>query len=281
MNRWLPVFPWLALACASTAAADPMEITERRIVSFNETRIINVNGKLVREIAPVMAAQDTKRELDPAKSALVICDMWDDHWCKAAAERCGKLAKTTAPVVEAARKAGFTIIHCPSDTMDYYKESKARQRAKDAKKVEPPKAKEIEAPALPIDDSDGGCDDAAPVKFFKAWTRQHEAIPVDEAKDYVTDNGREVYNILQERGVKAVLVLGVHTNMCVLNRSFAIKQLRKWDVDCLLVRDLTDAMYNPKKKPFVEHAEGTQLVIQHIEQYWCPSIESKDLLGKK
>ena len=69
--------------------------------------------------------------------------------------------------------------------------------------------------------------------------------------------------------------------MCVLNRSFAIKQLTKWGVDCLLVRDLTDAMYNPKKKPFVTHGEGTQLVVQHIEQYWCPTIASIELLGKK
>ena len=231
--------------------------------------------------APAVAPTEAKAAWDAKATAIVVCDVWDDHWCKAAAERCGKLAKEAAPVIEAARKAGFTIIHCPSDTMVYYTESKARQRAKDIKKTEPPKPKVIEAPALPIDDSDGGCDDATPVKSFKAWAHQHEAIAVDEAEDYITDDGREVYSILRDRGIATVVVMGVHTNMCVLNRSFAIKQLRKWDVDCLLVRDLTDAMYNPKKKPFVTHAAGTQLVIGHIEQYWCPSIAAKDLAGKK
>ena len=104
---------------------------------------------------------------------------------------------------------------------------------------------------------------------------------MDEEKDFVSDSGTEVYSILQSKGIGAVIVMGVHTNMCVLNRGFAIKQLTKWGVDCLLVRDLTDAMYNPKQKPFVKHETGTLLVIQHIEQYWCPTIESKDLLGKK
>ena len=279
-----PLVPCLSIALsifAGFAHAEPIEVTQRSISTTFQTQTVNENGKIVTVKVPVTTAHNSKRELDPTKTAVVICDMWDDHWCKSAAERCGKLAKEAAPVVVAARRAGMTIIHCPSDTMDYYKESKARQRAKDAKKIEPPKPKEIVAPALPIDDSDGGCDDAVPAKFFKAWTHQHEAIPVDETQDYVTDNGGEVYNILRDRGVTTVILMGVHTNMCVLNRSFAIKQLRKWDVDCLLVRDLTDAMYNPKKKPFVEHAAGTQLVIQHIEQYWCPSIESKDLIGKK
>lgn len=221
------------------------------------------------------------KTIDPKTTAVVICDMWDDHWCKSAAGRCDALAKKAAPVVDALRTAGATVIHCPSDCMDFYKDTKARQRAKDAKAVAPPKEKDIPCPALPIDDTDGGCDDDPQPKFSKAWTREHKAITVDDEKDYVTDSGAEVYNVLQARGVKTVLVLGVHTNMCVLNRKFAIKQLRKWDVDCLLVRDLTDSMYNPKKSPFVSHDEGTQLVIGFIERYWCPSVTSEQLVPKK
>jgi nicotinamidase-related amidase len=278
--------PFLALlfgaaSLPAIAAPEPIGVTQRRITTVFQTRTVERDGKLFTEKVPVTTAHDTKRELDPTKTAIVICDMWDDHWCKSAAERCDALAKRAAPVVIAARRAGMTIVHCPSDTMDFYKDSPARQRAKDVKKVDPPKMKVIDAPALPIDDSDGGCDDAEAPKFRKAWTRQHKAIEVDEERDFVSDSGPEVYSILQSKGIKAVIVMGVHTNMCVLNRGFAIKQLTKWGVDCLLVRDLTDAMYNPKAKPFVKHEVGTLMVIQHIEQYWCPTIESKDLLGKK
>jgi len=68
--------------------------------------------------------------------------------------------------------------------------------------------------------------------------------------------------------------------MCILNRSFAIRQMTKWGVRCILIRDLTDAMYDPKDAPHVPHDEGTGLVIQHIEQHWAPTMLSADLLKK-
>jgi nicotinamidase-related amidase len=215
--------------------------------------------------------------IEPSKTAVVVCDMWDDHWCKKAAERCGELAKKAEPVLKSCRDKGMTIIHCPSDTMDFYKDHPARKRALAVKKAEPPKSKDIPSPPLPVDDTDGGCDDEKPAKQFKAWKRQHAAITIDGEKDYVTDSGAEVYNIMKEKGIDTVIVMGVHTNMCVLNRSFAIKQMVKWGVRTYLVRDLTDAMYNPKMKPMVAHDKGTQLIIEYIEQNWCPSIESAAL----
>jgi hypothetical protein len=47
---------------------------------------------------------------------------------------------------------------------------------------------------------------------------------------------------------------------CILNRSFGLRQLTKWGVHCILVRDLTDAMYNPASRPYVSHTAGTDLV---------------------
>ena len=219
--------------------------------------------------------------ITPAKTAVVVCDMWDDHWCQSASKRCAELAKKAEPVLKACRDSGMTIVHCPSDTMAFYKDHPARTRVARVEKVAPPKAKDLPSPPLPVDDSDGGCDDEKPAKQFKAWTRQHAAITIDGDKDYITDNGGEVYGILKEKGIDTLLVMGVHTNMCVLNRSFAIKQMVKWDVRTLLVRDLTDAMYNPKMKPLVTHDKGTQLIVEHIERHWCPTVESKSLLGTK
>jgi hypothetical protein len=76
-----------------------------------------------------------------------------------------------------------------------------------------------------------------------------------------------------------VILLFLHVNMCILNRSFGIRQMTRWGVPCILVRDLTDAMYNPKSKPYVSHAAGTPLVIEYIEKYWAPSMTSGDLMA--
>ena len=64
----------------------------------------------------------------------------------------------------------------------------------------------------------------------------------------------------------------------ILNRSFAIRQMTKWGIRCILIRDLTDAMYDPQDAPYVSHERGTEMVIEHIEKYWAPTITSTDLL---
>ena len=93
----------------------------------------------------------------------------------------------------------------------------------------------------------------------------------------VSDKGTEIYSLLRQENIRNLLVMGVHTNMCVLNRTFAIKQMTRWGIRSVLVRDLTDSMYDPQDCPFVAHEQGTELVVQHIEKYWCPSAVSSDL----
>jgi nicotinamidase-related amidase len=218
-----------------------------------------------------------KQDLPVKGTAIIICDMWDDHWCKNAARRCDELAKKMAPVIDHMRDKGVFIIHAPSECMDFYKDSPARRRMQEAPKVAMPKPHDLPDPALPCDSADGGCDDDPPPKSFKAWKRQHAAIHIDEEKDGISDNGQEVYSVLQQRGIKNLIIMGVHTNMCVLHRTFAIKPMTRAGVRCVLVRDLTDAMYSPKSQPYVSHEEGTERIIQHIEKNWCPTVKSADL----
>jgi len=268
MNRKLIIVALLAVFAASGPAADPntdLVVNARKRVTVVENRTVIVDGVTRTTAVSVQKPLAFKAAIDPKKTAVVVCDMWDDHWCKAASTRCAELAKTADPVLKACREKGMTIIHCPSDCMDFYKEHAARKRMQAVKKADPPKAKDLPNPPLPVDDSDGGCDDEKPVKSFKAWTRQHAAITIDADKDYITDNGGEVYSLMAEKGLTTLIVMGVHTNMCVLNRTFAIKQMVKWGKDVYLVRDITDAMYSPKMKPFVTHEKGTELIIEHIE----------------
>jgi hypothetical protein len=49
----------------------------------------------------------------------------------------------------------------------------------------------------------------------------------------------------------------------------------------VLMRDMTDTMYNPKKRPFIDHFKGTDLVVKHIEKFWCPSITSTAITGEE
>ena len=219
-------------------------------------------------------------ELRATELAILICDMWDMHWSKGATERVDALAPRMDQVIRAARVRGVQVIHAPSETMGFYAQTPARQRVIDAPHVEPP-APQLERldPLLPIDDSGGGSDTGED-RQYKAWSRQHPAIAIDPKRDGISDDGQEVYNFLRQKGIEHLLIMGVHTNMCVLNRSFGIKQMTRWGVHVALVRDLTDAMYNPAMPPYVSHEEGTRLVVAYIEKFWCPTIESRELLSK-
>ncbi|NND07733.1 MAG: isochorismatase family protein [Saprospiraceae bacterium] len=220
------------------------------------------------------------------ETAIIICDMWDKHWCKTATDRVGEMAPLMNRVVKHARSKGVEIIHAPSSTMAHYAKHPGRKRMQRAPAH--PSSNQIEdwyyldslrEGSLPIDDSDGGCDDPkSDCVHCNVWSKQIETIEM-EAKDGISDSGREIHNYFVKKGIKNVLLVGVHTNMCVLGRSFGIRSLTHLGYEVVLVRDLTDTMYNPKMPPQVSHSEGTALVIQHVEKYWCPTITSNQVLN--
>jgi hypothetical protein len=125
------------------------------------------------------------RAVAPDRAALVLCDLWDRHWCRAAEVRLAALLPGMNALASKLRAAGTLIVHAPSNT----------------------------------------------------------------------------------------------TNMCMLERPFAIKAMVRWGFNVVLVRDLTDAVYNPAMPPYVSQAEGTNLMIQYIEGFWCPSVTSGELLA--
>jgi nicotinamidase-related amidase len=264
-------FPFLVLALAgalaSVAAADPLQLPLR-----------------ARDRGDGRPREET-RAWDPTKTALIICDMWDTHTCPAAAARVVELAPQVDAVAKALRARGGLIIHAPSGTMNFYAGTPQRRLAQAAPVVETkvpllrtcPLDLTREAP-LPIDDSDP-CDSDRTWKKGDPlpWTRQHAAIAIGEG-DAITDS-LEAYYLLRQRGIKHVLMCGVHLNMCVLHRPFATRQLVRQGLEVVLLRDLTDTMYNPAQRPFVSHFEGTRLMVEHVERYWCPSTTSSAIVG--
>jgi nicotinamidase-related amidase len=235
-----------------------------------------------------------------ARTAIIICDMWDAHHCKRAVDRLREMAPRMNDVIARARDRGMLIIHAPSGCMDAYQDTPMRKRATSA-----PPAKNLpgdiarwcsrippeEKGRYPIDQDDGGEDDdptehsawsaklTAMGRNPKApWKRQVDLLTMDE-RDAVSDSGVEIWNLLEHLGIDNVVLMGVHTNMCVLGRPFGLRQLARNGKNVVLMRDMTDTMYNPARWPFVEHFRGTDLIVEHIEKYVCPTITSDQLIG--
>lgn len=106
-------------------------------------------------------------------------------------------------------------------------------------------------------------------------------ISIDAERDYISDRGDEVWNILEHRGIRNVILTGVHTNMCVLGRPFGLRQMSRNGKNVVLMRDMTDTMYNPKRWPYVDHFTANDLIVSHTERYVCPTITSDQLIGGK
>lgn len=276
-----------ALAAAAAQAPEP----GRQAAEPNRPRVpgtLSVRARR-RSDQPVGGAKVRLSERvlrwEVAQTAIIICDMWNTHTCSLSAQRVATMAPLMNQVISAARSAGVMIIHAPSDTMNFYEGTPGRQRMQRAPRAPSPvpilascPRDQAESQTFPIDDTEGGCDDPILKKWTGAypWTRQHPAIDI-VGFDGVSDNGQEIYNFCKQEGITNIALMGVHTNICILNRSFGIRQMTQLGFQVVLVRDLTDAMYDPRKRPFVSHARGVELVIEHIEARWCPSILSDDL----
>jgi len=243
-----------------------------------------------RERAKVDGSQDEFRVVEndvvwnPKKTAIVVVDMWDDHHCTSAAQRVVEMAPYMNRVLIAAREKGVLIIHSPSDCMDFYKGTVQRRRAQEAPLAETPVKfqwnyfnPEKEGPLAPKLE-EGGCScDTSEVcgPDVRAWHRQNPAIEIGEP-DAISDKGQEVYNLLEERGIDDVIVMGVHTNRCVLGRPFGIRQMVYLGKNVVLCRDLTDSYHRDPGS----HFEGLDLIINHVEKYWCPTITSESITGE-
>ena len=271
-----------------------------------ETVMAGPNFEMTLRRQTKNAAGDVRTEFekqtwDPAKTAVIVCDMWDSHHCLNAVRRATELAPRMNKVLHAARDRGATIIHAPSSCMEFYQNHPARKRAQAV-----PRADNVpdgidrwlnwiddreEKSGYPIDASDGGEDDD-PEEHKKwaaeltakgrnpraPWVRQIAALDIKDT-DFITDDGVENWSILESKGIDNVILVGVHTNMCVLGRPFGLRQLAKNNKNVVLMRDMTDTMYNPQMHPKVSHFRGTDLIVSHVERFVCPTVSSDQVVG--
>jgi len=226
----------------------------------------------------------------PKQTAIIVIDMWDDHHCKSAAARVAEMAPAMNLALKAARSQGALIIHAPSDCADFYNDSPARKRALAAPKTKAPTKfqwnyfdPKREAGLAPkLEEGGCACDTPEPCSpSVRKWTKETPLLEIDGSVDVVSADGQEIFNVLKDRRIETVVLMGVHTNRCVLGRPFGIRQMvmlkeageLKYVVLC---RDLTDSYHRDPG----HHFEGLHEIIAHVERHWCPTIESTAFTGK-
>ena len=162
---------------------------------------------------------------------------------------------------------GVLIIHAPSSCMDAYKDHPARKRAQAAPKAaktcprtsasgaarsrprrrattrstRPTAARTTTRPSTPS---------GTPSSRRWAATRRppgRRRTPCSRSTTRTPSATRASRSgtCSSSAGINNVILLGVHTNMCVLGRPFGLRQMAKNGKNVVLMRDMTDTMYNP------------------------------------
>ncbi len=226
------------------------------------------------------------QEWNASETAIIICDMWDEHWCRGATRRVAEMAPVMNTVVRRAREEGVLIVHAPSDCMEYYANHPAKKlgqkysyKSVEKKLGEGPLESEPDAD-WPFEISGGGCDDKPQCEIGSPWKKQIETIEILDG-DAITDSGVEAGSLFIKKGIKNVIIMGVHTNMCVIGRSFGLRNMVRLGMNVVLMRDMTDTMYDSASWPNVSHFTGNSLMHEYIEKYVCPTMVSGDFTGRK
>lgn len=222
----------------------------------------------------------------PDRTATIICDMWDRIQCQSAARRVAEMAPHMNRVIRPLRDSGSLIVHAPSMCMDFYENTPGRRRAMSAPLHTAPipldwqnwnPDSEAPLPMVTSDDEPCSCDAETPCCSLEPphpWTRQIAAIEIAEP-DAISDDGQEIFNLLNQHAIDLVIIMGVHANRCILGRPFGIRQLIYLGWPVILSRDLTDSYHREPGG----HWAGTARIVEHIERYWCATVTSDQLVG--
>ena len=215
--------------------------------------------------------------------------MWDQHWCQGATRRVGELAPAMNRAVAAARAKGVLIIHAPSSCMDAYKDHPARKRAQAAPKAAnlPERHRRLvqqdprrgEGRLSRSTSPTAAATTARMCPQGSPWKSQIAAIEIRD-EDAISDSGVEIWNLLESRGITNVHAHGRSHEHVRPRPPFGLRQLVRHGKNVVLVRDLTDTMYNSRTWPYVSHFEGTDRIVEHIEKFVAPTITSTDLTGQ-
>lgn len=231
-----------------------------------------------------------------SETGIVIVDTWTAHQCPSVVERVKPLAVQINRTVTAARQRGIMIIHAPSHCIAHYTGHPAREYvlrllAANTSGPMPPLLNYTAPPEpLTISPPQNGCDtnDNAPASVNGG--AQDPSIFIDPKHDAIIDDGShnhtgnsdnggiQLWAVVSAKKLKNIVYVGIAENMCVMHRDFGIEKTRRWGLNPVLVRDLTDSMYQPTDSPYVSHEEGTKIMGGYIEKFWAPSVSKWDIL---
>lgn len=217
---------------------------------------------------------ETAKKLDPSKIGVVIVDMWNYHWCMTAEQRVGAMVPRINRSLEGARKLGMKVIWAPTDVADLYVGTPQRERAMAVAEQPLPKVR-----AIPwCGTLSGGCmcgpGFVCPQDY--GWDGMHPGLLIAPEDYIVGRDAAAMYSLCTKLGLTHLIYMGVHTNVCVLGKGPAIKNMYDAGLQCIIARDCTDALTEYEPESGFTPDTGTARAVADLERSDVPSINMGD-----
>jgi nicotinamidase-related amidase len=223
----------------------------------------------------------TKESIDPAKTGVVIIDMWNTNDCMTNAQRAAALVPRMNKVLEAARRLGMQIIWAPTDVASQYVGTPQRERAIALPRYPLPHITNFSCPfsVATVRPDKCMCGPGIVCHVHYGWDQMDPNLVIATG-DWIVGDPEELYAIYKQRGLTRLIYMGINTNLCVMNKPEGIAPMTSAGLKCILARDLTDAetLYDP------DHAftpdDGTEKDIADIERSGVPTINIVEEMRK-
>lgn len=191
--------------------------------------------------------------LPARRAALVLVDMWSEHYVLTHLERGGRIARERiAPLLATFRRLGAHVVHAPSpDCAPRWAHRLTRVAGTPEGPAVPPptprllpdwppqafrdKSGEFAGLGKPRDPQDAEYD-----RIIAERDLLPEARPQDG--DAVVFTGDQLHAVLRDRGAVTLFYCGFAANYCVPNRDYGMRAMRQRGYDVVLVRDGTTAI---------------------------------------
>ena len=209
------------------------------------------------------------------QTALVLVDLWDNHFIESWLERAARVTREeVVPVIEAARRAGLAVVHAPSPPLaaEY---PQLERHAPDPPQPEP------EWPPPEFRSRTGA------YQVFRGPRAQPPGIPevprlgvsplveVRE-EEFVVATGAQLHQLAQDRGILHLVYAGFATNWCILNRDYGMRTMARRGYNMILLRDATAGVEFPDT---VQTNFATELAIREVEQQLGFSASNADFFA--
>ena len=243
-------------------------VTARREVGETRGGAAGDTWKAVEERIP----------LDPTKTAVVIVDMWNYHWCRTWVGRACAMIPRMNRVLDVARRMGMRVIHAPTDVANTYAgwEQRERMAALPQRPIPglelwtwPSEERMRGLPEPPWWDGEMCAGAFACVPNYGEYKLHPEL--VIHPDDWISASGQDVYNLCARDGIENLIYVGGATNICLVRKPEGMINMSAAGLRCLLARDVTEAHSVGPDSEALDR--NTAVAVRYVERHIAPSLD--------